>query len=93
MSDTPIKAPTRQELCDEIGFEVVSRELDDDGHRGDDVTAVYYRESDETFWRVCYSVSGDGYINDLDGGEYCNPPEITQVEKTLWTTIRYTPIK
>lgn len=93
MSNPPIKAPTRQELCDEIGFEIVSHDLDDDCRCGDDVTAVYLRESDDTYWEVLYSVSSDGFINDLEGGEYCNPPDITQVKPTLVTTTTYIPVK
>ena len=92
MSDTPIEAPTPQQLHDEVGFESVSQETDTQCG-GDYVTEVFLREHDDTYWRVFYFVSEDGYINSLLSAEYCNPPEIAQVKPTQVTTIRYIPVE
>jgi hypothetical protein len=92
MSDTPIEAPTPQQLHDEIGFESVSQETHTESG-GDYVTEVFCRAQDDTYWRANYFVSGNGYIHSLRSDEYCNPPEITQVKPVPVTTIKYTPVK
>jgi hypothetical protein len=91
MSDTPIEVPTRQQLKDEIGFKAVSRE--DRAERcGDSVTAVFRRDCDDTYWQARYNVSSDGFINDLAGGEYCEPVRVVQVTPTLVETTMYSPV-
>ena len=93
MSDTPIEAPTRQQLKDEIGFVSVRRKVDD-SRGGDDVTEVFRRECDNTYWQVCYFISDDGFLNGLQsvGHHCCNPVEITHVRPTQVVTIRYIPV-
>jgi hypothetical protein len=88
----PIEAPTRQQLRDEVGFKIVQSDLDDDCYCGDTTVAIYVRESDGTYWQARYNISSDGFINDLEGGEYCQPVEVTQVKPELVTTIKYTAI-
>lgn len=94
MSDTPIVAPTRQEIRDEIGFVSVRRTVDDDNrHSGDDVTEIFRREYDNTYWQVDYFISDDGYVNGLHNSDYCNPARITHVYPVQVITHEYTPVE
>jgi hypothetical protein len=95
----PIEAPTRptrQQLRDEIGCVSVRRDLDDASpSHGDNVTEIFCRECDNTYWRVCYFISDDGFLNGLQsvGHHCCNPVEITHVYPVEVVTIKYTPVE
>ena len=93
MSDTPIEAPSRQEIRDEIGFVSVHRTVGGDNCNGDDVTEIFRREYDNTYWQVCYFISDDGYVNGLRNSEYCNPARITHVKPVQVVAIRYMPVE
>jgi hypothetical protein len=92
VSDTPIEAPTRQEIRDEIGFAFV-RDAVEAACGGEYVTKVFRREYDNTYWQVCYFISDDGYVNGLHDSEYCNPAEITHVYPVEVVAIKYIPVE
>lgn len=51
--------PTTQDWREEL-IESVLHELDDSSRHGNYVYEVFHRATDDTYWAVNYSVSGDG---------------------------------
>ncbi len=93
MSDTPIEAPTRQQLKDGVGFVSVRRKVGDDARGGDDVAEIFRRECDNSYWQVCYFISDDGYVDGLASVPYCEPARVTHVKPAQVTAIRYIPVE
>ncbi len=81
--------PTQSELWQERGldFELDSvwRGSDDDWRHGSTIEEVFRRDSDQTYWWVCYRKQTDGEYNGLRDGDY----DICQVEPHEVTTIEY----
>ena len=64
-----MEEPTCEQLFDEDGFELVAKASDTSWRHGSYDTAVYKRESDNTFWATSYRVSTDGETHELREGE------------------------
>lgn len=72
----PVKVetpPTHEELC-ESGYgksvlKSVSRVVDNGWRHGCDITQVWHRSTDNTYWSASYRISTDGEINELRKGE------------------------
>jgi hypothetical protein len=60
-------APTQDELWNEE-LELVHEDLDDSWRHGCNVTEVYFRESDNSYWQAQYQRSSDGETNGLREG-------------------------
>jgi hypothetical protein len=60
-----MKEPTLKEIWEEeLGDPVWT--FSDPGYRhGEYRTEVFKRESDDTFWEICYCISGDGEQHEL----------------------------
>ncbi len=81
----------KKQMCEgmlwEEGYLSVERHLDDGWRHGNYVTEVFQRESDSTYWRAFYQVTGDGEYNGLREGDV----EIEQVRpETVTKTITET---
>lgn len=61
------KIPTHEELSSEK-LTCVSNRILDDWRHGVVRSAVFYRASDGTYWKVIYRVSTDGETNELADG-------------------------
>lgn len=84
---TEILPPTQEELYEEDGLEEVDRHIDDSWRHGNNVTVVYRRSTDGTYWEVCYQESGNGEWHGIRENQY----SIHQVEpvKKIIETIDY----
>lgn len=84
---------TNKPTCDAIHQEelgdAVFREVDDGWRHGSNVTEVYLREEDKTYWKAQYQRSTDGEYNGLRDGH----ATITLVEPYQVTVTRYRPLE
>lgn len=83
-----IAPPTAHDVLEEI-LECVSSDADPSWRHGNNMTDVYRRESDGTFWQFCYQRSGDGEWNGLRENAY----GVTRVEPYTETVTKYRPVK
>jgi hypothetical protein len=86
-----IEAPTGKEAFEAHWLDSSDLTLADEHHdaswrHGAYITEVFYRKSDETFWRFKYKRSTDGEFDGLRDGDY----EVEQVwpQKELVTVYR-----
>ncbi len=78
-------SPTCNQLFDEELGQPIFMESDPSWRHGEYRTEVWKRESDNTFWKAVYQVSGDGETNGLREGN----AKITQVEPYEKTVTLY----
>ena len=74
-------APTCKELFNEE-LKLVTESVVSQWRHGTVQQAVYYRESDNTYWQAEYRVTPDGETNELREG-YANIKQVKPVEKVV----------
>lgn len=81
--------PNNIDVLEEV-LECVSSEADPSWRHGNNMTGVYKRESDGTFWEFTYRRSGDGEYNGLhrDTNDYA----VRRVEPHEVTVTKYRPV-
>jgi hypothetical protein len=79
-----MKKPDHTDVMEET-IELIHEEMDDGWRHGVNVTEVYKREEDNTFWQFEYRRSGDGEWNGLREDEY----EVEQVWPVEVTVTQY----
>lgn len=89
MSDAIVPvAPTKEEFMEEEGLEKVSSEADPGWRHGCYMSVVYSRSSDNTFWQVCFRLSGDGEYHGIEENEFevyrVVPKEVTTTIYVVW---------
>lgn len=80
-----MEAPTKDQLLEDDGVKSVYRLDDTSWRHGSHVTEVFKRESDGTFWQVCYDLSTDCETHGLREGDF----DLTQVYPHEVTAIEY----
>lgn len=81
-----MQTPTQEELWNEE-LELVEHDASDSWRHGCNITEVYKRESDSTYWQVEYQKSTDGETNGLREGNYTiNRVYPKQVTTTVYST-------
>jgi len=79
--------PTCEQLIDDE-LETVHRESADSWRHGCYIAQVFYRETDDTYWRAIYRLSNDGETNELCEGD----AEICQVKPVKTSVTTYQPV-
>ena len=87
-----MEKPTCDQLYDRDGFAQVYRSVEDGWRHGVDVTEVYQRASDQTYWMATYRLSTDGETNELREGE-AYIAQVTPRETTVTCWVAVPPYK
>lgn len=82
-----ILPPTTQDWRDGL-IESVQEELDGSYRHGNYVYEVFHRDTDDTYWSVNYSVSGDGEQHGLRDDEHCGFSQVYPHKKVV-TVVEY----
>lgn len=76
--------PTKDDPIDECGLESVFRESRDGWRHWCDITEVFFRKADNTYWQVEYRKATGGDYHGLRDGEYSvrevEPHQVTKTE-------------